>query len=119
MEDYGKNIIEIPLEKLAIVAGEEKNAGHRLAQACATYVNDKYELLYSFEEDYAMTTYKVVVGLDEEVPSISRIFFPAFTYENEMKELFGVKIKGIVTDYNDKFYRIATETPFLKKKGGK
>ncbi|MCR5625325.1 MAG: NADH-quinone oxidoreductase subunit C [Lachnospiraceae bacterium] len=115
MENYGRNIVEIPLEKLVIVASEERDKGHRLAQACASYVNDKYELLYSFVDGYEMVTYKLIIDTDTEVPSISRICFPAFTYENEMKELFGVKIKGIVTDYNDKFYRIQTKTPFLKK----
>ncbi|MCR5586871.1 MAG: NADH-quinone oxidoreductase subunit C [Lachnospiraceae bacterium] len=115
MEDYGRNIVEITTDQLVIVASEERDKNHRLSQACASYVNDKYELLYTFSDGYEMTTYKLFVGLDEEVPSISRIFFPAFTYENEMKELFGVKIMGIVTDYNNKFYRIAKETPFLKK----
>ena len=32
-------------------------------------------------------------------------------YENEMKELFGVKIQMISLDYKNKLYRIEVETP--------
>ena len=32
-----------------------------------------------------------------------------------MKELFGVKIKSINPDYDNKFFRIAVKTPFKKE----
>lgn len=120
-EDLNTNIKEIPLSLLTTTVMKERDEGHRLAQACASYVNDKYELIYTFAEgeDYRLVHYKITIDTDEVVPSISSIFSCAFTYENEMKELFGVKIEGIVPDYNNKFYRLNVETPFLKKKGGK
>ena len=77
----------------------------------------KYELSYSFaeEETCQYETLRVVVELDTEVPSITEFYPYAFLYENEMKELFGVKIQMIIVDYQDKLYRIKEETPFLKK----
>lgn len=119
--DLNRNVIEIPLSELMTTAMKERDAGSRLAQACATYVNDKYELIYTFAEGdgYGLKHYKITTDVSEIVPSISSIYFCAFTYENEMKELFGVKIEGIVPDYNNKFYRLNVQTPFLKKKGGK
>lgn len=36
-------------------------------------------------------------------------------FENEMKELFGVQIKSINPDYQNKLYRIASPTPFKKE----
>ena len=47
--------------------------------------------------------------------SITACYPYAFRYENEMKELFGVKIKSIHPDYQNKLYRIKAETPFLKE----
>jgi ech hydrogenase subunit D len=47
--------------------------------------------------------------------SISNIFFPAFLYENEMKDLFGVKINNIVLDFNGNLYKVAQKTPMNPK----
>ncbi len=91
-----------------------KKDGYRLSQACAAFIDEKFELSYSFAEDksYQYTTLRLVIDTDVEVPSITEIVPPAVFYENEMKELFGVKIKMISLDYDNKFYRIEAETPF-------
>ena len=113
-------ILEIPVTDLLTKAMELKRDGYRLSQACAAYVNEKYELSYSFADDrtYQFTTLRVVIDTDTEVPSITEIIPPAVFYENEMKELFGVKIKMISTDLQNKLYRIEEETPMVTKKGG-
>ncbi len=107
-------IDEISADQLLSKVMGLKKAGYRLSQACAAYVDDKFELSYSFAEDvsYQFTTLRVVIDTDTEVPSITDIVPPAVFYENEMKELFGVKIKMISLDYDNKFYRIEAETPF-------
>ena len=114
-------ILEIPVADLLTKAMEMKRAGYRLSQACAAYVNDKYELSYSFAEDstYQFTSLRIVIDTDTEVPSITEIIPPAVFYENEMKELFGVKIKMITLDYENKLYRIEEETPLGPKKDQK
>ncbi len=90
-----------------------KKEGYRLSQACAAYIDDKFELSYSFANDstYEYKTLRVVIDTDFEVPSITEIMPTAVFYENEMKELFGVKIKMISLDYNDKLYRIKVDQP--------
>ena len=95
----------------------KKNAGMRLSQACAAWVNGKYELSYSFADDntYEYQTLRICLEREQEVASITAFYPYAFLYENEMKELFGVKIEMINLDYHDKLYRIDTPTPFLKK----
>ena len=114
-----EQIIEIDVDQLLTKAMELKKAGFRLSQACAAFVNEKFELSYSFAEDktYQYTTLRVVIDTDTEVPSITDIVPPAVFYENEMKELFGVKIKMINLDYENRFYRIEEETPFGPKNG--
>lgn len=57
----------------------------------------------------------ILLPIDAEINSISDFFPSAMLYENEMKELFGVNIKSINPDYNNKFYRIAKKTPFKKE----
>lgn len=115
-----ENVLEeIEAEELLTKVMEKKNAGLRLSQACAACVNGKYELSYSFANDdtYEYITLRIVIDLDTEIPSITAFYPFAFLYENEMKELFGVKIHMINLDYQDKLYRISAETPFLKKEG--
>lgn len=113
-------LIEIESDRILDTVMEMKNKGLRLSQACAAYVNDKYELSYSFanEDTYEYTTLRAVIDKETEVCSITEFYPYAFLYENEMKELFGVNIRMINLDYDNKLYRIQTETPFLKK-GGK
>ncbi len=111
-------IREIDVNELLEQVMRQKNDGRRLSQACAAYVNEKYELSYSFADDdtYGYETLRVVIDTDTIVPSITDIMPQALFYENEMKELFGVKIEMISLDYHDKLYRIEQETPLGPKK---
>ncbi len=113
-----ENILEeIELSDLLHVVMTKKKEGLRLSQACAAYVDGKYELSYSFADDktYQLTTLRVVIDVDAKVPSITEIVPQAIFYENEMKELFGVNIEMIALDYNNKLYRIEEEAPFGPK----
>ena len=111
-------LIEIEPSDLLTKVLEKKKEGCRLSQACAAYVNDKFELSYSFADDetYQYTTLRIVMDTDTEIPSITEIIPQAVFYENEMKELFGVKINMISVDYENKLYRIGEDTPLGPKK---
>lgn len=106
------DMCEIGHGELALRTLEHKRGGCRLGQICAVRTQGGYELLYSFIKDYHMTNYKIKIDEDTEIASISDIFPAAMLYENEMTELFGVKIKYINLDYKNKFFRIEQETPF-------
>ncbi len=114
IEEIDANLL---LEKVM----EKKNMGRKLSQACAAFVDNKYELSYSFSDDDTLVfeTLRIVIEPDVEIPSITEFYPYAFLYENEMKELFGVKIKMIGLDYNNKLYRIDEEAPFKKMKEDK
>lgn len=94
---------------------EKQRAGYRLAQICATAFEGYNELIYSVARDYEFENYKISVAIDEEITTISDFFPSAMLFENEIKELFGVKIKSINPDYENRFYRIAEKTPFKKE----
>lgn len=94
---------------------QKQRDGYRLCQICATAFEGYNELIYSVVKEYTFENYKIELPIDDEITTISDFFPSAMLYENEMKELFGVKIKSISLDYNNKFYRINTTTPFKKE----
>ncbi len=97
-------------------AYELKAAGNRLVQICCTMLHDgRFEVSYSFDKDMEFTNLRLQIEQDVEVMSISGIFFPAFLYENEIKELFGVKVVNMAVDFNNALYKKAKATPFNDK----
>lgn len=112
-------LIDIDVTELLPKVMEFKTNGYRISQACVAYINEKYELSYSFTDlnTYEFITLRIVIDVDTEVPSISEIIPAAVFYENEMKELFGVKIKMINLDYDNKLYRINVKAPLGPKEG--
>ena len=112
-ETYTIETVDIPtLYKIML---EKHRAGYRLAQICATAFEGYNEVIYSFAYDYKFENYKIIVPIDLEIITLSDFFPSAMLYENEMKELYGVKVKAINPDYNNKLYRIAKKTPFKKE----
>lgn len=107
-----QTIKEIPHEDLTDEVLRLKHGGYRLVQICATRTDGGYEITYSFALDYEFLNLRLEIAEDTEIISINDIYAAAFLYENEMKDLFGVKIKLISLDYNGNFYRLDTKTPF-------
>lgn len=89
-----------------------KREGYRLVQISCTRVAEGFELNYTFDLNLEFVNYRVILDVEDEIVSISRIFSSAFLYENELKDLFGVKISGITIDYEGALYRMAQKTPF-------
>lgn len=92
-----------------------KNDGYRMVAISCTNKNGM-ELSYSFDKDYDLLNLRLNFDSDVEIQSISSIYPFSFLYENEIKELFGVKIKNISVDYNDNLYKTSVKTPFGTKK---
>ncbi len=118
MANIGGTIRSISAAELMPSVLEIKQRGLRLTQMCSARLEDGYELDYSFTDGYEMETLQFNIGTDEEIPSISAVYAPAFLYENEIKELFGVKINMISVDFQNKLYRIDAEAPFKTKGEG-
>ena len=73
------------------------------------------------ETAQSLISLRVVIDPEEEIHSITEFIPAAIFYENEMKEIFGVKIKLITNDLNNKLYRINVEAPLgvAPQEGGK
>ena len=92
-----------------------KMDGWRVVQICAARLPDGYELSYSFSNAYDLWTLRLTVEEETSVSSITQIYPCAFQQENEVSELFGVKIENIQQDYKHKLYRIDRDAPFKEK----
>jgi ech hydrogenase subunit D len=121
-KDLLQNIAAVETCDLLETVSDIKNEGYRLGQICATTVADSIEVLYSFEKESALRNIKVIIGsAAPQLQSITSIYWPAFIYENEMHDLFGITFKNLALDYGGHFFKIAKETPWNPKeerKGG-
>ena len=94
------NMFEISRERLLGETQNMKYSDYRFITAtCVDNANGYFDVIYHFDKDLQMKNFRIKVQKDEEVPSISKIFFCAILVENEMKELFGLKVTNIAVDY--------------------
>ena len=106
-----QNIRQISPEEILKETNNIRNKGYRLVAISCTY-KDGMELTYSFDKEYDFINLRINMEDDVKIESITRIYPYAFLYENEIKELFGAKIKNIVGDFHDQLYRISVDAPF-------
>lgn len=85
----------------------------RLVQiGCTKISDDAIEINYSFDQEYEFVNYRLTINPQTDIPSISHIYPNAFIYENEMHDLFGLKIIGLTIDFKGNLYKTAIKTPF-------
>ncbi len=107
-----QEMVTIDKKELVGAAAELRATGYRLVQISCTTLADNYEINYSFDRDYRFKNLRLTVKTDEEVPSISCIYWSAFLYENEIHDLFGIPVTNMVIDYRGTLYRTRVPSPF-------
>lgn len=108
-----QNYVDIQVSELLDRAGRMKQEGQRLVQICCTKLPDRLEIHYSFDKDFAFTSFRLTLPDNSViVPSISKIYMNSFAYENEIHDLFGIRVEGNIIDFKGNFYRTALKTPF-------
>jgi ech hydrogenase subunit D len=104
----------ITVDKSEIVekASEKAKDGWRFVQVSCT-AKDNFELTYSFDKNYILNNIRVILPKEDPVlPSITKAYFAAFTYENELQDLFGIKVTDLALDFKGTFYKLSVKTPF-------
>lgn len=98
------------LNKVALM----KKDGCRLVQILCTRVEEGYELTYSFDKDYFLYNLRVIAPEHSSVMSITSQYWYAFVWENEIHDLFGLRVEFIApeVDYGGHFFHLAEETPW-------
>ena len=101
----------LALDELHGFAESRRAEGWRYVQTLATLTDEGIDLVYSFMRDGHLANYVVPIDRDAVVPSVSDVFLAAFVFENEIHDLFGVKVEGIAIDFLGNFYQLANEAP--------
>jgi ech hydrogenase subunit D len=110
-----QDLRETTPDRLLGAVQEMRSAGYRLVQIGATRT-EGFEINYSFDRDLAFVNLKIkLADNDREIPSITDVYWSAFLYENELHDLFGLKIKNINIDYQGNFYKVARPAAFAEK----
>lgn len=94
-----------------------REQSYRLVQIGATRLPEQMELTYSFDRDGHLLSLRLHLPAstaeDEAcVPSISSIYGCAVLYENEMHDLFNIRVDGMALDFHGKFYRTTVKYSF-------
>lgn len=112
-----QNFTPVELSQLLTKVKDLKAEGYRFVQACATNIgDDKIEIIYSFDKSHELVNLELVISQGEEVESITGTYWPAFIYENEMHDLFGIQFNHMELDYEGNFFKVAEPTPWNPKK---
>lgn len=102
----------LTLAGLPELARTGKARGWRYVQILAVNTETGVDLVYSFMKDGTLLNYTIEgVQKTDVVPSITNEYFTAFVCENEIHDLFGVHIEGIVIDFDGAFYDVSQPEP--------
>jgi len=113
-----ENIREIKKDELLAEGKKFLDAGGKFVTAVCSDLGEQLEVTYFFSKNAGteMTGLRYKVAKDEDVESLSRVTLATVLIENEMKELFGLKVKDLAIDYGGHLLlaQDSPTTPLLK-----
>ena len=112
-------ITAIEAGEILAYASAKKAAGWRLVECHANrpFEDDKVEVEWTFSDDenLAVEMYRAKIDHDQHIESVSHLFPCAFVFENEMHDLYGVQIDGILIDFQGGFYHVHYDAPMMSR----
>lgn len=116
---------EVTLDNLLNEVKYYHDNGYRLVTTTCVDLGDKFDILYHFDKDLKLKNLRLTIDKGVTLPSISSIYFCAVLPENEMQDMFGLKVEGLAVDYGGKLL-LGEESPLspmahiqvVKKEGG-
>ena len=110
-----QTIVSVMPETLVAETRKLCEQGYRLVQICATRLGEELQMDYSFDLNRKFVNFRFLLPkIGGRVPSITGVYFCAFTYENEISDLFGVQVEGNALDFKGNFYTTAMKHPFIQ-----
>lgn len=97
------NVTEIPVTQLHAAVWELKRQGYRLVTLTCTDLGDAHDVLYHFDKQYELQHLRLRIPHGDTLPSITELFFSAVLVENEIQDLFGLTVNGMVVDFKGRF----------------
>ena len=83
-------------------------AAVRLGQKCRFVtltcldLGGEHEIFYHFDRDYQLFNLRVMLTKGQTLPSITSVCPAAVIVENELQDLFGIKVTGLAVDFGGK-----------------
>ncbi len=112
-----QTLVSLDRSQLVAKVAELRKDGYRMVQICATTMPENFEISYSFDKNGKFISLRLMVPRsDAVIPSITGEYFGAFSYENELQDLFGLKVTDLKLNFNGNFYQLAKKTPFADDK---
>ena len=110
---------EIPIDQLLGEVSTLKSHGARFVTITCLDGGETLELIYHFDKDYDLTNIRVRIQKGQTLPSISPLYFAALLIENEIQDMFGITVDGLVIDYHGRFLLAedAPKAPLIKAHG--
>jgi ech hydrogenase subunit D len=106
-EKETQTIVPIDSGSLLVEVDALRAAGWRLVQVLCIGEADGAELSYSFGLELEMRSLRLKVPAGASLPSVTSLYPGAFLYENEIRDLFGVRIERIRSDWEGRVYDVA------------
>jgi ech hydrogenase subunit D len=107
-----QTIVPISVGEVVPKAEQAKKDGQRLVLISCTKIEDIFEIIYTYEKNLQLMNYRITVRQDDEIPSISGVYWGSFVYENEIHDLYGLNVKGINIDFKGTFFKTTIKHPF-------
>lgn len=99
-------------DRLLAEVDQRARANKRLVQICCT-AKAGLEITYSFAQAYEIEHLRLALPAEPPpLPSITGLFACAFTYENEIHDLFGITFENLTPDFGGSFYQLKQATPW-------
>ena len=111
-ESNQQHIEIIPADALLERVRQYRQQGWRFVQVSTTRLPDQVQLTYSFDKESRLENLRLSLPPVEARPaSISSIYWAAMLYENELQDLFNVRVEGMSIDFGGKFYNMTVKHP--------
>jgi ech hydrogenase subunit D len=106
-EKETQSIIPIDLGDLLVEVDALRSGGWRIVQILCVGNTEGVELSYTFGLELEMRSLRISVPAETSLPSITSLYPGAFLYENEIRDLFGVRIERIRSDWQGNVFDVA------------
>jgi ech hydrogenase subunit D len=106
-----QSVVDIDAESLLKEVDSLRAKEWRIVQVLCVSNAEGYELSYSFGLGLRMKSLRLRSRPEEEVPSVTALYPGAFLYENEIRDLFGVRIERIRADWEGNVLDVAQAGP--------
>lgn len=105
-----ENVQVVEKEHLLQRVEELASQGMRFITITCIDNGERFDVYYHFDHNLDLTHLLVTIDKDEALPSITPVYFCAFVAENEMKDLFGLRVDGLNVDYQGRML-VSEEVP--------